>query len=190
MVGRNRAHPPGKLKHNQLSPQDERTLARWMRERPAEVKKGLGVYSRFWGVKFPTKLIERADGPNVTLAHLGRTPALFASTEPKGKRGKQFTIRGAKDIFSFPSGKRWVILSKGSQKDFGKDLRLVGYARETHYIPSAKLEKLGSHKKFHHWVHKMGEEGGTWPKVYEDAAGNFIYEKGSYTIDRDGWMRD
>jgi hypothetical protein len=85
------------------------------------------------------------------------------------------------------TGRKVFILSNGSQQSFGKNLRFVGFARESHYIPTRDMEKAGSFKKGKYWIHKHDDEGGRFPKVFKDAAGNFVYAPGTLRIGE--WMR-
>lgn len=82
-----------------------------------------------------------------------------------GDRIMMFTRRG------LPRRSRW---------------RKIGYVVETHYLPTKKLEAMGSFKAGKHWIH-MHHEGGKWPVAYRDQNGNIRYGKGTYRI-KGGWI--
>jgi hypothetical protein len=152
-------------------------------------KKALHKYRQFWGIPHPTDIDEMEDGKskNTVLVGAGRTTGVYlADTSNYEDKTKTWNIKRAGRIAFDVNGRRVFILSNGSQKNFGKDLKFVGYARETHYIPTGKMEKAGSFKKGKYWIHKADDDGGRFPRVYKDKAGNFIYAPGTLRINK--WM--
>jgi hypothetical protein len=188
MIARNSGHP----KRSSMSSPD--------REMPGEYKQLLGLvtksesgrkalskYRKFWGIKYPP-LLEEVPGPKVTLVGAGMTTGVYLTDGTK-KGGREWNVKfkGRRKIAFDPSGRKVFILSSGSQQNFGKNLRFVGHARESHYIPTRDMEKAGSFKKGKYWIHKHDDEGGRFPKVFKDSAGNFIYAPGTLRINE--WMR-
>jgi hypothetical protein len=49
------------------------------------------------------------------------------------------------------------------------------------------MENAGTFKIGKYWVHEHDDEGGKFPEVYKDGAGNFIYAPGTMRIDE--WLR-
>lgn len=155
----------------------------------SQTRKGRGKYKQFWGVDPDHVNIIPAPGKMKVLVSAGTTPGVYLSDCPRDGAGcKQWKVPGRRRIAFDTSGRRIYILAKGSQKNFGKGLKFVGYAHQSVYVPTKAMERAGSHKKNRIWIHRMGEEGGTWPKVYKDKAGNFIYARGTYRIGK--WIRD
>jgi hypothetical protein len=155
-------------------------------ENSAEVKKGTKKFTAFWGVS-PRK-IRNVAGPNLVLVGAGNTTGVYLTDAPTRKNAKDNWVEGGKTKIYFDTkGRKMVILGKGNQSKFGKGLKFVGYADETHYIPTRAIEKAGSFKAGTYWVHKHDDEGGRFPKVYKDLAGNFIYGPGTLRIGK--WLR-
>lgn len=150
-------------------------------------KAALAKYRQFWGLAFPPEISLHPDGEKKlhVVTGLGRSPKVILAPERGSKQRRVF--KGRRVLAYEPGKKRLMIFDPRSRKPIGKGLRFAGYAVETHYIPTPKQEKAGTFKSGKYWVHKHDDDGGTWPPVYKDSAGNFIYGKGTYTVDR--WLR-
>lgn len=146
----------------------------------------LARHRRFWGVPFPTRIVKRGDGQQGMrlLVGLGISPKVVLA-EKRG--GKARFIKGQRTLALDMRSKRLVILNPRRKGGIGRGLRFVGYAPETHYVPSRATERAGTFKKGKYWVHKHDDDGGKWPRVYRDRAGNFVYGKGTYTVGE--WLR-
>jgi hypothetical protein len=146
----------------------------------------LQKYREFWGLPFPTEISVHADNqaPHVVTG-LGRSPKVILA--PSRASRQRRVVTGRRVLAYEPGRKRLLIFDPKKRKPIGEKLRLVGYAVETHYIPTAGQEKAGTFKSGKYWVHKHNDDGGVWPPVYEDSEGNFIYGRGTYTVDR--WLR-
>lgn len=152
-------------------------------------RKGLKKFRQFWSLPFPPELeADESLKKNLVLVGAGWTPGVFLASCPRKTPGcKEKSIRGKKKIAFDVNGRRIFILSNGSQKNFGKNQKFVGYATRTEYVPTKGMEAAGSDKANRHWVHDHEDEGGRWPKVFKDAAGNFIYAPGTLRINK--WLR-
>lgn len=151
-------------------------------------KRGRKLFSRFWGVKTPPALNEMPDVPGIPkhLVSLGISPAVTVADGTKRNHSRVFRIVRRGTLAATPDGKRMFILTGKAPKK--KGTRYIGRISQTEYIPHAGIEKSGSFKKGRHWVHEMGEEGGEWPKAYQDDAKNILYARGSYRIGK--WIRN
>lgn len=152
-------------------------------------KKALRKYRQFWGIPYPTSLeFIESPGKKKVLVGAGTTTGVYLCECPKKRPGcKEWSIKSKRRIAFDPNGRRVVLLANGSQKNFGKGLKFIGYARESHYIPTRAMENAGSFKKGRYWVHRHSDEGGSFPKVFKDAAGNYHYAPGTLRIGK--WMR-
>ena len=138
-------------------------------------------YNKFWGVSQPQDVKTVTSPAEKILVGAGKTTGIYLADGNDIKFGKR------RDIYFDDAKKpKLYVLAPGSQASFGKNLREIGRARETHYIPTKALEKAGSHKKNTYWIHKHDDDGGKYPKVYKDAAGNYIYGTGTLRIGE--WM--
>jgi hypothetical protein len=156
--------------------------------RLTETKKGQKKFKSFWGVPVNRVDLMRSPGKTKVLVSAGSTPGVYLSDCPRERAGcKQWKISGRRRIAFGTSGRRIYILARGSQKNFGKGLKFVGYAARSVYVPTKAIEKAGSFKKNRIWVHEHKDEGGRFPRVYQDRAGNFIYAPGTLRIGK--WMR-
>lgn len=151
-------------------------------------KRALRRYKSFTGIPLPTQIHRWDDGRKRTrfLVGMGHSPWAFVANGPKGKATKVKKYRGHFTPAFSADGKQIVILS-GRLKGFGKGLKFVGWVPETHYRMTADMEQAGSHKKGVHWIHKHDDEGGRWPRVYRDKAGNFFYGRSTYRVG--AWIR-
>lgn len=152
-------------------------------------RKALGKYKSFWGLPYPTEILELDnDGPNVDLIGAGRTTGVYLTDAPTPEQAsKKWSIKKKGNVAFDTAGRKIFVLNNGSQKGFGKGLKFVGFARETHYIPTNAMEDAGTFKSGKYWVHKHDDEGGKFPKVFKDRAGNFIYAPGTMRIGK--WLR-
>ncbi len=153
-------------------------------------KKALSLHKRFWGIKHPPA-IQRLNIPDgkrgqQIVVHLGRSPAIVLADGPRGRQKRIVRRRNKGIVVCDPSGRRLMILSKRSMNGSGPR-RFIGYAVRTEYIPTRAVEKAGTFKKGRHWIHDHHDEGGKWPKVYRDKAGNYHY--GPSTLRVGKWMR-
>jgi hypothetical protein len=149
----------------------------------AEGRKALKEYTRFTGLPFPPEIKEiELPGPRhkkTVLVGMGRSPEVQLADGPEGSEKSKRRLKGKRMAAVTADGKRIVILSGRHSRDSRSRLRYVGRAPETHYIPTPGEEKAGTFKRKKYWVHLHGrKEDGIWPKVYQDQAGNFVYERG------------
>lgn len=194
MIRRNRAHPEeGRPKYNRKALERAMpTKYRALIQQVMKTKSGrqaLKKYRSFIGLPFPTEIKTLDIGPKnktVFAVGMGRCPLVQVADGPRGKHKKIKKYRGKFTPVFSPDGRRIAILS-GRTKGYGKNVKFVGYAPETHYIMSNDMEAAGSFKRGKYWVHQHHDEGGRWPKVYRDAAGNFFYGPGTYRVG--AWIR-
>jgi len=166
-----------------LPPDIEKALA------SSSAKAAKAKYSRFWGLDSPEHVeVFEIPGPkNQVLVGMGTGKAILADG-PEGKFTKKWSSsRGRKTIVTNAAGNRIMILSGKRCRDKKQKLTFLGYAAETHYVPTAAMEASGTFKKGKYWVHRHSDKRGKWPKVYGDQAGNLVYGPGTYTID--DWIR-
>jgi hypothetical protein len=155
-------------------------------------RKGLKLFRRFWGLKAPERIVLMDDGKKSGLKflvglgvsnqlHLSQQDRKPGQKQAKGKR----VVHGRWTVATDAAGRRILFLSGRAVKP---PFRFVGYAPETHYIPTGDLERAGTHKRGRHWRHLHGQRdpGATWlqklpesklrwPKVYADRSGNYMY---------------
>lgn len=149
-------------------------------------KKALKKYQQFWRLKYPTEIkVMNLPGPKnktVVLVGMGRSPNMLLADGPKGSSQKKKKVKGRYTVATDPNGRRIMLLSGVNTSESKQVLRDVGFAPETHYIPTSRMEKAGTPKKGKYWVHKHDDDGGRWPRVKQDQAGNFIYDPGTYRV--------
>jgi len=153
-------------------------------------KKALARYRKFWGIEFPTSVKQgRTPGSSnhEFLVGMGISPKVILADGPKGKETRKWEVKGKRTLATNVTGTRMFVLSGKNSNDRSEKLKFVGYAPETHYIPTKKMENAGTHKKGKYWIHKHDDDGGRWPKVYQDSAGNFLYGPGTYSVT--DWIR-
>ena len=147
----------------------------------------LNASERFWGIPYPPEIVMRKlgkDRKKVFRVCLGISPAVFVAKKRGGRARK---IPGKRHLAFEPKTRRMMILNMDSRGPVGKNLTFLGYAPETHYIPTPAMERTGTFKRGKYWVHKHDDDGGKWPEVWADSSGNFIYGQGTYKVDR--WLR-
>jgi hypothetical protein len=136
-------------------------------------------------VKYAPEIIREPGhkGRGIYLAGMGVSPGVYLADGPEGKDRKKWVVRGRFIAATDSAGKRIFLLRRKGLKNFGKRPKFVGYAYETHYIPTGSIEKAGSHKSNKHWVHSHNkDENGKRPKVYRDAGGNYLYSPSTYRV--------
>ncbi len=179
----------GKIKQP-MSPEYKAALAQI--KKSAQGRKALARYKKFWGIPFPTDIQQiEIPGPRnkkVFLVGMGRSPQVQFANGPKGKATQVRKDKRARIAAVTADGRQIMILSGRNSRGSGKTKRFLGHVPETHYVPTNAQEGAGTFKRGKYWVHKMGEEGGSWPKAYEDEGGNIIYDRGSYRVT--DWIRD
>lgn len=191
----NRSHPEDTLKFDfdendffsQLNPkavQESQEIAK-----TSNGRKALSKYNEFIGFPVPVSVKKfKTPGKNKYLIGMGRSPVVLIADGPDKRSSKKIRkIKGRWTPAFDASGKRIVILKPRAGKNFGKGLKFIGWVPETHYIMTSKMEKAGSFKKGKYWVHEHDDDGGSWPKAYQDKEGNILYAKGTYHID--DWIR-
>jgi hypothetical protein len=151
-------------------------------EKTQEGREALRRFRLFWGVPWPSTItVLRTPGgvEKKFRVGLGRSPAVYLADGPQDRHRKKKTLRGKRIIASDAEGKQIFIFSGKDSKNSKRKLRHVGFAPSSDYIPPRGIEKSGSHKSNRWWVHDHGiKEGGNWPRVFQDNAGNFVYERG------------
>lgn len=152
--------------------------------RGSQGKKALSRFRKFWGISTPpTVIAEPGVKKNIVLTGLADTNGVYLADAPEGRETKKWVVRGKFMAATDAAGRRLFILRRKGLKKFGQKPKFVGYARETHYVPTGEIERAGSHKSNRHWVHQHGrEEKGRWPKVFKDAGGNYLYAPGTYRV--------
>lgn len=201
MIAYNRLHPEDDLARK-WTPSEKRAYLKrkpaWYRKQIAGLKRtragraALKAYEMFWELPYPPELQVRKlkdargrkKGGIWITAGLGRSPLVLLA---KKRGGKVRRIKGNRQLALDPLSRRLLILNPTSKGPIGEKLKFVGFAPETHYVPTRKMELLGTFKKGKYWVHSHDDDGGQWPEVYRDSSGNFIYGKGTYKVDR--WLR-
>lgn len=160
-------------------------------QRSPQGRAALRAYELFWGIPYPPEIAVREMGKKRGMKArvcLGVSPAVFIARKRGGKARK---LPGKRRLAFDPVSRRLMILKPKSRGPVGKNLVFLGYAPETHYIPTPAMERTGTFKTGKYWVHKHDDDGGVWPEVYQDSSGNFIYGKGkgrsTYKVDR--WLR-
>ncbi len=149
-------------------------------------KKALARFKRFWKVARPPAIRTFGKGKRI-LVGLGRSPALYLANGPDKKRStkiRRIPHRGW--LATNPSGTRLWIL-KDTKKGLGKRKRFAGFVPTTEYVPSAAIEKAGTHKAGTLWNHSHSDDGGRWPRAFYDEYGNVHYAPGTYKIS--DWIR-
>ena len=162
-------------------PEDyEKALAKL--KKTAKGRAALKKYKQFWGIPYPTEILYYdLPGPSKVFVGMGRGKARLAD----GPKGNHRKVKGQRKqgipVFE-PDGKRiWVLSGKNSSAS-RQELKDAGYVAETHYIPTDDMEAAGTKKAGKYWVHKHDDDGGEWPKVKEDQAGNLVYDTGTYRV--------
>lgn len=194
MIAFNRKHPEDGLKRKYDVKAIRASMPAKFREaleqveRSAEGRKALARFRKFTGLPFPTD-IRIIDMPGVGsrtkyLVGMGRAGK---GGKIRTEDGKTTTAKGAKWVATDASGKRIYLLTGRNSKKTSKRLRKVGQVEETHYVPTAKQEKAGTFKKGKYWVHRHDDDGGRFPDVFVDDAGNYIYGRGTYSVT--DWIR-
>lgn len=148
-------------------------------------RKALRKHKQFTGIPLPTRLDEIDDGSRKVrpLVVMGTEPFVLVANGPKGRNTKVKKLKGSWLATTTPNGRQIIILrNKKVSKGFGKGLKFIGWIPETHYVLNKRVENAGSFKRGKYWVHKNGEEGGSWPKGYMDKSGNIHYRGGSYKV--------
>ncbi len=157
-------------------------------QRSKRGRAALKAYELFWGLPFPPEIvIRKVKGKKrgrTPLVSLGRSPMLLLSAK-RGARPKR--VKWKRDLVYDPLTKRMMILNPRSTGARGLGLQLIGYAPETHYVPTRDMERTGTFKRGKYWVHQHSDDGGRWPGVFLDTNGNLFYGKGTYKVDR--WLR-
>ncbi len=156
-------------------------------QRSAHGRTALKAYELFWGIPYPPEITIRKlgkDRKKTATVCLGISPAVFIAKKRGGKARK---IAGKRRLAFDPRTRRLMIVNPSSRGPVGQDLKFLGYAPETHYVPTQSMERTGTFKRGKYWVHKHDDDGGKWPEVWMDSSGNYLYGKGTYKVDR--WLR-
>lgn len=153
----------------------------------AEGRKALKRFKKFWGI-MPTEIrIVDVPGPrNKTQVVVGMGKAGHGG-KILLKNGKTSKAKGAKWVATDADGKQIFLLTGKNSNAGQRELEELGVVEETHYVPTAKQENAGTFKKDAYWVHRHDDEGGKFPRVYRDQAGNYIYDRGTYRVT--DWIR-
>lgn len=158
----------------------------------AEGRKALKRYRSFTGLPFPPeiKLLQLPGPKNKTkvLVGMGNSPEMQLADGDEKNVSKVRRVKGKRFAATDADGKQIFVLSGRSGRAEEPRLKFVGYAPETHYVLTRGEENAGTFKKGKYWVHSHGsEEGGKWPRVYQDQFGNFHYGRGTYRVGK--WIR-
>lgn len=194
MIARNRSHPADADKKSFDKTKVRRGMsAKYKKmldkvEGTAEGRKALARYRKFWGIPYPTdiRIIEMPGPAKKTkfLVGMGKTGK---GGKIQKKDGGMTSAKGVRYAATDASGKQIFLLTGRNSKSTSQDLTEVGVVEETHYVPTGTMEKAGTFKKNKYWVHRHDDDGGRFPKVYKDAAGNYIYGRGTYSVT--DWIR-
>jgi hypothetical protein len=154
-------------------------------------RKALRRYRAMSGLPFPPEIkLVQMPGPKskkIALAGIGKSPEVQLADGNEYHVRKIKQIRGRGHVATDASGKRIYILRGKNSNATRPSYKFVGHAPETHYVLSPGEEKAGAFKRGKYWVHQHTDEGGRWPKVYVDQAGNFVYGRGTYSVGK--WIR-
>jgi len=193
MIGENRSHDEDLLKQKVDLGEYERTMPKKFRKLYEQVlsmkegRKALDKYIEFWGIP-PTRIrVFKMPGPSdkakvfVGMGHTGKGGKIIA---PDGRKTR---AKGVRFAATDADGRRIFLLTGKDSDAKSPQLRKVGVVEETHYVPTTAMEKAGTFKKNKYWVHRHDDEGGEFPEVFKDQAGNYIYGEGTYRIN--DWIR-
>jgi hypothetical protein len=194
MIRENSSHPADGQKagfdvlaYERSMPADFRREYQRVKASP-EGRQALARYKKFWGI-MPTE-IKSGELPG---GNQRRTKFLVGMGKA-GKGGKiltpagsTMTAKGAKLVACDASGKQIILLSGKNSTAPKAKLKEVGVVEETHYIPTSSQERAKTFKRGAYWVHKHNDDGGKFPKVYKDQAGNYVYGPGTYKVT--DWIR-
>jgi hypothetical protein len=148
-------------------------------------RKALQKHKQFTGIPLPTRIDELNDGrrKKTALVVMGTEPFVLVADGPKDRHSKLRKYRGKWVATTTPNGKKIIILKNGKAgKGFGKGLKFIGWIPETHYVLNKRVENAGSFKRGRYWIHKNGEDGGSWPRGFVDNSGNIHYKGGTYRV--------
>lgn len=189
MIRNNKGHSYGKSKSCRMSSE---SMNLYRQQLKTKVGKAVAErFKQFWKLPCPpsVKTIQGGPSKNIPLMGMGHTNEVHISTGQKGEHGKkERVIRGKWTVATEATGKQVLLLSS---RPMTGQLKLVGYAPVTFYIPPPDVESAGTHKAGFVWKHKHGEADGlkvprkqlVWPAVYADrdgqvdASSNFVYGK-------------
>ncbi len=151
-------------------------------------KKVAARFKQFWKIPCPPSVKTLKGGKGtVPLVGMGTTDQVHIATKQKGSHGnKTRVIKGKWTVACDASGKHVLLL--GSRPMAGQ-MKSVGFAPVTFYVPHKDIEQAGTHKSGYIWKHKHGERDGrdipqnelVWPEVFADRNGkvdsssNFVY---------------
>jgi len=202
MIAANRHHPvdglpmpvfPKDLKRG-MPPGFRLDYEKMMRH--PEGRSVLARHKGFWRVPFPPTISTFDIGPkneDIYLMGMGFTDQVHLADSRHGDKNpgvRKTKVKGRWNIACTPNGRQIIIFTGRKLKNTWK---FVGYAPETHYIPTPELEDAGTPKKNVHWRHTHDDEGGQWPRVFADHGGrlgkdtNFLYDYGTYSVT--DWIR-
>ena len=187
-------HPKKKwnlAKLRRAMPKDYKEALWYVENKLPEGRKALRRYRAMSGLPFPPeiKLIPMPGPKNkhVALAGVGKSPEVQIADGDERHVRRVRKIKGRGHVATDALGKRIYIL-RGKNLNASKPrYKFVGHAPETHYVLSPGEEKAGAFKKGKYWVHSHLDEGGRWPKVFKDQAGNLVYGPGTYRVGK--WIR-
>lgn len=164
-------------------------------------KRALARHNRFWGLNGVPKLVTKAV-PGIKDSEpwvgLGRSPGIVIADGPNERKAKKKKlIKASGELVADATGRKMIWLRNRKRKSNGKLVkRFLGWVAKSIYIPYRDIEKAGSSKSKTEWHHSHGsDEGGKWPKAYQDQNGNIHYAKGTYRVagqaDKSGvgWIR-
>jgi len=192
MIGVNSGHPADEQKagfdlrgYERNMPGGFKPLYQRVKSSP-EGRKALSRYKKFWGVMPHELRVVELPGPEKQTRFLvGMGRAGRGKIRTKG--GKAVSTKGAKMVACDADGRQIILLSGRNSSAPQAKLKEVGVVEETHYVPTAELERSKTFKRNAYWVHKHNDDGGRFPKVYRDQAGNYVYGRGTYTVT--DWIR-
>jgi hypothetical protein len=192
MIAANFSHKEDELRskidvrsYEREMPEDFREMYDQVKRMP-KGKKALARFKKFWGI-MPTRIrVVKLPGPSnkvEVLVGMGRAGKGGKILTPAGARA----AKGAKFVATDADGKRIMLLSGRNSSDTRQRLRPVGLVEETHYVPTDDQEDAGTFKRNKYWVHRHDDDGGKFPPVYQDQAGNYVYGPGTYRVT--DWIR-
>lgn len=231
MISLNRIHPVDYLPTPQYSRDLHRKMPLKYRRlfdemfRSGRGRKTLQRYRKFWKLPYPTAIQTIPDGPKdsgrkIPLVGMGYAPEVHISLSREGTAGERVKIRGKWWVACDPVGRKIYLLTGKKPKlpltGNTRKLPALGYAPETHYIPTPDMEKAGTHKAKLHWVHLHSDDSGINPVIRADVSAakarkvgktlsrarslrqklkalgigrktNFVYDRATYTIT--DWIR-
>ncbi len=152
------------------------------------------IANRFWKLKEPVAItamkLPRRYRNDVPLAFLGQVPEVKVANGKKGQATRESTLRlTAKHVLvGDHTRKKFAIINLAKGLPDRPRLKQIGWASQTDYLPPRDLINSGSPKSNTLWEHKHSDEGGRFPKLFQDQNGNLFYGPSTFAV-KGLWLR-